>query len=303
MSNPGEWSGDPAQKSDLARKYKFIYHGLGILAEGLIAAKVPEGRKYDYLKAALTGMWDVLALRPTKDWNGMVAQIPVVNGSPMAWSEQGVAKTGTRQQYENARDALVVQALAQHVPRDCDAFLDLGCGWGHRMFDGFRAGIAPNAAYFGGDQVEASAGLVRQVQTLFPAMKVQWFPFNFLDPRFDDVTGSYARVVVFTCHAIEQIARIGSLLFDRILARFPEASISGVHIEPVSFQLASPAADAETAARDEVDRSYAADHGYNLDLVTQLQDHKELEIIAAEKRVLDTGDGNSSSVLVWRRRT
>jgi hypothetical protein len=86
---------------------------------------------------------------------------------------------------------------------------------------------------------------------------MEWFPFEYTAPNFAPVTGTYRNIGVFTCHAIEQVATLGPALFDALLARFPDAEIHGVHIEPIASQI-----DASRAA----EAAHAKARAYNTDL-------------------------------------
>lgn len=94
----------------------------------------------------------------------------------------GEVRTGTRDEWHRVLDGIVAHATAAHIDPDCDLIIDLGCGWGHRMFDMWRMGIGRRARFVGGDRSDYSRRLVEDISQLFPEMKVDWFRFDFATP-------------------------------------------------------------------------------------------------------------------------
>lgn len=293
------------QRQDVAGKYEGIYGQLCYVADAILSDDdIPARVRYQQLKNTLPAYWtaltqlrpgETIVLPPPLEILGRALQL---GAEPAQWRVRDVTVSGTAADYSRAMDSLAVDTLRRHVPAAAELVFDLGCGWGHRMFDAYLAGIAPAAKYWGGDRSQASRFLVERIHTLFPDLRAGWFPFDFLHPDFDIVPGSPREVCLFTCHAIEQVTRIGTALFDRILARFPDSAITGIHLEPVTFQL-EPGAHGNAA---DVNYAYAKQRDYNLDLVAQLRGHPRIEMIASETGVLDRGGGNATSILIWKRR-
>jgi hypothetical protein len=217
----------------------------------------------------------------------------------MAWRERGIARAANRHAWSLAQDRVVVEAAQRYIRPTCELVLDLGCGWGHRMVDVWLNGAAPRARFAGGDRSTQSRDLVVALQGLFPAMPAEWFRFDFIDPNFEVVKGTPRDVCVLTCNAIEQVTYIGPTFFDRLLARYPGASITGIHVEPITFQIAE-CEGALPYVDIAIDRQYAEQRKYNMDLYPVVLAHPRLTVVAAEQAVLDAGQGNSTSVLVWR---
>jgi hypothetical protein len=290
------------------RKYERLYTQLAVLARAIVKdSTVPAAQRYAQLKTFIPGYWGAM-FRPITTVNGVETVLTDVqarciefNGRPRNWFAQGVAHAGTEIGHTRALEEIVIRVMKAHVDPRCELFLDLGCGWGHRMFDIWGAGIARAARFVGGDRSDASRDLVTTVATLFPLMNVDWFRCDLLAPDFAAVAGTPRHITLMTCAAIEQVKYLGATLFDRLFARFPDAEITGIHIEPVTFQFGGdyPAPNYVDAARD---RAMAVKRGYNMDLYAQVKAHPRLSIAAVEHAVLDTGRGNSYSLLVWRTR-
>jgi hypothetical protein len=299
-------SSTPTQRSDVESKYDFTYEALALVARAVLAEPAPDPATYQKLRNLLSGTWATfgrLSQESRKRGSGAVRYPDLLsacaefNGAMCSWTERGKTKTATRRDFDDAFSKCVTEILLNYIPEDCDLILDLGCGWGHRMFDLWNARGPSGARYIGGDRSRHSEALVNQVAPLFPEMPVGWFPFDFLRPDFTFSGSEPRNIAVFTVHAIEQVKYVGPQLFDQLVAQFPHARLTGIHIEPIGFQFEEKLDPRPNSAA--IDRAYAEKRHYNLDLVSQVRAHDKLSVIATEVGVLDKGEGNSTSVLVW----
>lgn len=276
-------------------KYTSIYTNLEYHVTRFIqGSTAPADETYETLQVLTDGIWSATS------WAMQLGRQPAPQeqteylnrylNNPGTWAQHGAVKSGTRRDMIMDRDA-VYAATARPYAQDADLVLDLGCGWGHRMVDLYRAGV--RAQFYGGDRYDECRSILTAVSGLFPGMKARFFPFDFLAPDFSAVDGDYKRVCVFTCHAIEQIPEIGTALIDAVLNRFPSADITGVHLEPLVFQINPDHAGG---------RAYAARHEYNHDLLSVVTSHPLLDVIKTEAAIFDSGDDNPTSLLVWRAR-
>jgi hypothetical protein len=194
----------------------------------------------------------------------------------------------------------VIKAAQDYIDPAADLILDLGCGWGHRMFDLWRNGVGARAKFIGGDRSEHSRTLVETTQKLFPRMDVSWVRFDLLNPDFSAFPAAARNIGLVTSSAIEQVTYLGPRLFDALLARFPDAKITGVHIEPITFQFAQdyPPPPYVEPVRD---RQAAERLRYNMDLYEQVKSRPQFEIKAVGQALLDLGRGNSFSLLAWQK--
>jgi hypothetical protein len=303
-------SKEPAQRSDVESKYDFIYEALALVSRAVMAEPALDPLEtYRKLRDILSGTWATigrLSEESRKQGSGAIEYSVLLsacaeyNGTMCSWTERGRHKNTTRREFDQAHSKSVTEILLYYIPEDCDLILDLGCGWGHRMFDLWLGRGPSGARYMGGDRSRHSEALVRKVATLFPEMPVDWFPFDFLRPDFASLNRVPRNIAVFTVHAIEQVKQIGPQLFDQLVAQFPHAKITGIHIEPIGFQFEEDIHRHLNSVA--IDRSYAEKRQYNLDLVHQVRVHNKLSVTATEVGVLDMGGGNSTSVLVWASR-
>jgi hypothetical protein len=207
-----------------------------------------------------------------------------------SWRENGIVKTGSYFESQNSVSDLYANTIRKYAPAGCDMVLDLGCGWGHRMIDLYLTGL--DAFYIGGDRSKSSCDLVLAITALFPKMRAGWFPFNFLEPDYT-VLPYAKRILVYTCHAVEQVMTVGTSFIDRLIEKFPKAEIAGVHLEPLAHQI-----DATRTP----DKKYALERGYNMDLLGAVSAHPKLQIVCTQADVKESipNGGNTTALLVWR---
>jgi hypothetical protein len=283
----------PSQRADIAAKYEYIYGNIVSLTAPWFESTTVSGElRYRELKSVIGALWATAAWAmgqpkfPTDA--AQQAYYESYGKQTVTWLERDVERTGTGRDRDRANDVFVATTLRTFLAGN-DLILDLGCGWGHRMIDLHLCGV--NARYLGGDRSDFSRRMVTQLAGLFPGLSMAWFPFDLLDPTFPHASPTPQRVGVYSCHAIEQVEILGPTLVDRLLACYPGAEVTGVHLEPVAWQI--------EPSRSDEERGSAA-RRYNKDLVRMLSDHPGIEIIRAEACVFDCHDGMATSCLVWR---
>ncbi len=288
------------QDPRVAPKYEALYGMLYAYARNLVQALPPgdAAAAFPRLRDSLQAAWDVI-VRSSGDTIGreeFERRCAAFLASPRAWMEHGRRTDGTQLGVIRAWTGLHTDAVKAHAPADCDMVMDLGCGWGHRLFDVYTHGGPQDAAYWGFERAAPGLATAGLIAGLFPGLKTGFAPFDFVNPDFGAVTGAPKSVVVYSFHAVEQVFRLGSRLFDALRARFPHAALTGIHLEPIGFQ-AFPGDPAW-----ETDRRYALERHYNVDLYDQVRGHPGLAVTTFETGLFDEGAGNATSLLVWRSR-
>lgn len=285
-----------AQRGDIDTKYEGIYGTIyEIVANAVRLSKLPPRETYGRLKLAIPAAWtttnwsNTQPTRPSDEEHAKYAKAFLKE--PCSWIDEGEARSGNRAAYFTSTDAFFAKTYLERLA-GCDLVLDLGCGWGHRMWDLYLAGL--DTQFVGGDRSDFSRQIMMSLSTLFPEAKMDWIAFDFLKPDFSGVKGSFKSVGVFTCHAIEQVTTLGPAMFDALLIRFPDAEMRGVHIEPITSQI-----DPSRAA----ERAYAISHKYNTDLYDVVRRHPALEITEAKSVIHDAHDKNPSALLCWTRKS
>ncbi|MHB1205223.1 MAG: hypothetical protein ACYCZX_06625 [Rhodospirillaceae bacterium] len=294
-----------SQRDDVARKYAVLYDLMARVISVIVdSAEIPFEKKFEFAKNLMPGVWwgwSSGRLESKMVTPEMLQTLAMeYNAMPYAWKEWGLPIAQNRQAYYRAEEAFSRDMVLKYMPADCDLVLDLGCGWGHRLFDLWRGQGPQQAIYAGGDRPAASQICIASLAGLFPGMNVGGFPFDFLKPDFASLPTASRSVLVYTNHTIEQVERLGTRLFDALIGTFAQARITCVHLEPASFQIpGAEAANPEAFARD---RSYAAQRRYNQDLYAQVVSHRGLKLVTAVPSILDTSGGNSTALIVWERR-
>ncbi len=290
---------DSRQRAQIQTKYESLYGMLKACADAVVEGEGNHGiATFRRLKETLPAVWALLMEQKGVPLSQLLHMTAAFNARPCTWHEGQSKVEGTEWGWDQASVRVTLDAIKAHIPANCDLVMDLGCGWGHRMVDLYLAGGPKAAAYRGGERAAPGRALIALLGRVLPEMDIGSFAFDFLAPDFSAVEGKPRSICVYTYLAIEQVRYLGPELFDKLLERFPDAEITGVHMEPFGFQ-AFAADDPRFAA----DREYAAARGYNLDLFAQVVQHPRLKVLAATTPVLGQGQGNGIGALVWRRRT
>ena len=174
-----------------------------------------------------------------------------------------------------------------------DAIVELGCGYGRNLFNIFYGGGPREARYYGGELTASGVAIAREIAALDPAMKVTFFPFDYLDPvlALEPIT----RALVFTLHSIEQVCQIDARLFAVIagIAR----RVDCVHLEPFGFQLA------ELGPASSGNRAQALEHNWNLNFVSALREAQRAYGLRVSCLIpelsLPADPNNPTSLAIW----
>lgn len=185
----------------------------------------------------------------------------------------------------------VVDYLDEHGP--FDAIVELGCGYGRNLFDVFYGGGPQDARYYGGELTQSGVAVAREIAALDPEMKVEFLPFDYLDPALP--VPPIERALVFTVHSIEQVCQIDPRLFAVIAG--VAKRVDCIHLEPFGFQLT----ELGPASREH--RDQAVENSWNLNFAATLQEAQRLHGIEVSCVVtemsLPLDPRNPTSLAVW----
>ena len=127
-------------------------------------------------------------------------------------------------------------------------------------------------------------------------MTLNAFQFDMLTPEFDFFDHTPKRPLIFTVHAIEQIPEVPASLFDKIIDRFPNATV--VHFEPVTFQL--PDQSELSADQYAYDLARAKHFNQNKNLFEILSKHPKVNVVRIEPAIWQVAGQHSVSMIQWR---
>lgn len=183
-------------------------------------------------------------------------------------------------------DIKLMSAVAESV-RDCSTIIELGCGFGHILWmlrDAF-----PGKTYRGGDYAESAVSLAQKLFHDTPDISVQ--KFDFYAERYDIIEKAKGQVVVYTSQALEQIPRSASVV--ETLAKYKDKIARVIHIEP-AFALY------DTSLLGLMRRRYIEINDYNRDLVSTLQNRRDVEVLRLEADSIGWNPFNSLALVEWR---
>ncbi len=291
------------QGATVKLKYEVLYGAMAQATKAVVAdPKLDPAAKFARLKELLSGVWaGVIAAmasgQKNLEWPDILARSEAYKVNPSTWLDGTTPVAGTQKQRDDAVDKMFLNRVHHYLPKDCELVLDLGCGWGHRLFDVWRTGGPQSALYVGGDRSPHTGQIISDVSTLFPGMRVGWFPFDYLNPDFGGLPDHFQSIAVYSFHAIEQVTLLGPALLQQLTARYPKARIRGIHLEPIGFQLDHT--DHLAAEAAEAVRAWAIRRNYNLDLVEQIKANPKLKLSATENAIFTRDEANITSVVVW----
>lgn len=170
-----------------------------------------------------------------------VGYVELVGRAPRI--EHGRRIVGTLGEAVDSAARMTLEAVAPLVDSDT-LIVDLGSGWG-------RYSIAFCAAFPGIEVVSGELTASGRRSTALVAEKAKLpitsVPFDYYaHANIIDVVAASPRrnVVVFSSHSIEQVPYLDRTMFDDFLA-LEGKRVTFVHIEPVGWQIAGPANDAD----------------------------------------------------------
>lgn len=188
---------------------------------------------------------------------------------------------------------MIIDALSfEHY----DSIVELGCGYGQNLFKIFYNGGGVDLKYFGGEFTKSGVEMARKLANIEPNMKAEFFHFNHLKPKFDKKFDFGERVLVFTCHTIEQVREIPDNWFKVVANIAP--FVRCIHAEPFGFQIAS------LGEASQKHKEYFIKNGWNLNFAKTLKKAGENGDIIIEDALLEYSCGtdpfNPTSIAVWR---
>ena len=124
----------------------------------------------------------------------------------------------------------IVSALAR---QDFDAIVELGCGYGRRLFEIHYECGHKSARLFGGEYTNAGCLLTKELAALDDGVDLTAFKFDHLNPDLSTIPG-FGKVLIFSCHSIEQCEAIPEDYFEALAGK--AGHVTGVHFEPFGFQ-------------------------------------------------------------------
>lgn len=195
----------------------------------------------------------------------------------------------------------VNEILSEACCADTDLIIELGAGWGRNLFNLYLTGAVKKTACLLAlefSERARAAGTLIASTAQFGNFSAHLFDYH--APDYHVVSYSDAPALVATIHSIEQIPLLKPDVFTKLLERRP--NLTGVHLEPVSFQL-PPEKRLLRDAWSSVD--YAAFHDYNRNLWPLLQSLETqglIEIMDVVPDVLGLNTANASTYITWRSR-
>lgn len=194
---------------------------------------------------------------------------------------------------ENQRDLIVAWLRQIAAGRAFDAIVELGSGYGLNLFKLYDQGGPAGIPYYAGEYTQSGRELTVIFARVDRNAPVKPVYFNHRAPDLAFL-GKARRVLIYSCHSIEQVAEIPADYFDVLARAAPE--VLGVHFEPFGFQLggADPVSNAH--------RAFIRDQNYNTNLIDCLKAAEGRGAVAVRHlaaNVIAPQPENPTSIAIW----
>jgi hypothetical protein len=186
----------------------------------------------------------------------------------------------------------IVDYIDQTGPYDC--IVELGCGYGRRLFEIFYSGGPRDIPYFGGELTASGVAIAGEIAALQPDMQTNFFRFDYLKPDLSAIP-RVERALVYTVHSIEQVTRIAPELF-RVIAGIAR-HVTCIHLEPFGFQVK------DQGPVTQAQRRLMLETGWNLNFAEalfQARDQFGLKVDFLETEIfLPQNPDSPTSIAIW----
>ena len=194
-----------------------------------------------------------------------------------------------------AKQSLLIRTVAAQCRQDTGLIVELGSGWGQNLADLYLAGGPRDAAYRGLELTPTGRACTELLAGLEPNLDLSALPFDYRAPDYRALPRVGGHVVIFSYHSIEQIPELREDVVTGLLDL--GASVSGVHFEPIGWQVEGHSAD--LGATEE----YARQKHYNrnlLPLLTALRSRGMITISEVVPDIIHFKPFNASTMVVWQ---
>jgi len=183
-----------------------------------------------------------------------------------------------------------------HETGDVDCIVELGCGYGHNLFEMYYHG-GPNKPYFGGELTDSGCAIGDTLASFSTKQKISFYKFDHTKPDLSWLP-SCKRAFVYTVHSIEQVHRIDSEFFQCIANAADE--VIGLHLEPFGFQYAP---DLGEVTKIQAEQFQAKKWNVNFyETLKQAEDQNILKIDFIDTEVFLPADPlNPTSLVTWHK--
>ncbi|MSO85359.1 MAG: hypothetical protein EXR04_05330 [Rhodospirillales bacterium] len=176
-----------------------------------------------------------------------------------------------------------------------DAIVELGTGYGQNLFEIYCRG-GPKTRYIGAEYTASGRELMGKFHALDPAMPLEIVAFDHKAPDLSFLAGA-EKVLLFTCHSLEQVERLPERFFDVLAAAAPE--VTAIHLKPFGFQIEKKS----SASRKQA--AFIKKKFYNMNLAKVLRAAEKRGKLAVRMMVLNAinpDESNPTSIAVWDNR-
>lgn len=180
-----------------------------------------------------------------------------------------------------------------------DCVVELGCGYGRRIFELIAILQQPQLTYIAAEYTKSGRRITEKLaQSFFSQIDIT-VPFVDHNQALFPFIPQDKNVFVYTCHSLEQIHELPEDYFIKLAQSTPH--IKGVHIEPCGFQFTSPAKYSFEQVKH---HTFIKHNKYNLNMANALKYAEKKGILKIEHVETDFSyeqPENPSSWVYWTK--
>jgi hypothetical protein len=198
-------------------------------------------------------------------------------------------------------EAVVNRHLRTLCARGSQAVLDLGSGWGWRLFDLWNNGMVPrDQPMYAMEYTPVGRESVEIIAALEPNMDIRVHHFDFYSPDYSCVPEGLSRITAFSVYALYHVPNLDKEMFVRLLDLADD--VEGMFFEPIGFQFRDAVGQGR---RQGSSLAHAEKNDFNRNLwsvLESLRDDGRLTIEAAIPDIAGANPNNALSCIHWRKK-
>jgi hypothetical protein len=193
-----------------------------------------------------------------------------------------------------ARQALRTRTLIRACMPSTKTIVELGSGWGNNLLDLYLSGGPADAHYHALEPTRSGRECAKLLANLEPGLHLAASEFDYDRPDYSTIPSLTPHVVVFTSHSIETIPHLSESAITGLLSL--GTAVTGVHFEPVGWQLSENVGDAGAT------REYSLKNRYNenlWDILKGLEREGKITVTTAVPDIFHHKTYNASCLIIW----
>lgn len=189
------------------------------------------------------------------------------------------------------------ELLKLFCPKDVDAIVELGSGFGLRLADLWLKSDNHNLPYYAFEYTENGRKSAELLGLLESDFDLRNCPFNYYKPDFKPLASKYEHIYFVTHSSIEQIPQIPIDLLEAMTSVCKKITVS--HLEPIGWQITQ---EDDSEFKYGASKQYAETNDYNRNywsLLSTFLIERNFSLNTVQKDILGIGRENAVTFINW----